>query len=79
MKHFLLMLIMVSSAILSAKPNSNSDIKNGSISGRIMDAELNEPLPYVNVIIKDEGNKIIAVGITSDNGTFKIDKIPKVL
>jgi iron complex outermembrane receptor protein len=79
MKHFLLMLIMVSSAILSAKPNSNSDIKNGSISGRIMDAELNEPLPYANVIIKDEGNKIIAVGITSDNGTFKIDKIPKVL
>jgi outer membrane receptor protein involved in Fe transport len=77
MKHFLLMLIMVSSTILSAQPNSNSDIKNGSISGRIMDAELNEPLPYVNVIIKDAANKIITGGITADDGTFKIDKIPK--
>lgn len=71
------MLIMVSSTILSAQPNSNSDIKNGSISGRIMDAELNEPLPYVNVIIKDAANKIITGGITADDGTFKIDKIPK--
>lgn len=73
------MLIMVSSPILSAQPNSNSDIENGSISRQVMDAELNEPLPYVNVIIKDEANKIIMFGITSDNGTFKIDKVPKVL
>ena len=77
MKHFFLMLIMVSSAILSAQPNSNSEIKNGSISGRIMDAELNEPLPYVNIIIKDAANKIITGGITNDDGTFKIEKIPK--
>ena len=79
MKHFLLMLIMVSSAILSAQPNSNSDIKSGSISGRIMDAELNDPLPYVNIIIKDSANKIITGGITNDDGTFKIEKIPEGL
>ncbi|MBC3847024.1 TonB-dependent receptor [Winogradskyella echinorum] len=77
MKHFFLMLIMVSSAILSAQPNSNSDIKNGSISGRVMDAELNEPLPYVNVIIKDMVDKIITGSITNDDGTFNIDKIPE--
>lgn len=71
------MLIMVSSAILSAQPNSNSDIKNGSISGRVMDAELNEPLPYVNVIIKDMADKIITGSITNDDGTFNIDKIPE--
>lgn len=76
MKHFLLMLLMVSSAILSSQPNSNSDIKNGSISGRIIDAELNEPLPYVNIVIKDATNKIITGGITRDDGTFKIEKIP---
>lgn len=68
---------MVSSAILSAQPNSNSDIKNGSISGRVMDAELNEPLPYVNVIIKDMADKIITGSITNDDGTFNIDKIPE--
>jgi hypothetical protein len=61
MKHFFLMLIVVSSAIISAQPNSNSEIKNGSISGRIFDAELNEPLPYVNIVIKDGANKIIVL------------------
>ena len=77
MKHFFVMLIMVSSAILSAQPNSNSEIKNGSISGRIIDADLNEPLSYVNIIIKDTSGKIITGGITSSDGTFKIEKIPE--
>ncbi|WP_179346022.1 outer membrane beta-barrel family protein [Winogradskyella ursingii] len=77
MKHFLLMLLMVSSAILSAQPKSNSDIKNGSISGRIIDAQLNEPLPYVNVIVKDSADKIITGSITNADGTFNIEKIPE--
>jgi outer membrane receptor protein involved in Fe transport len=77
MKHFFLMLLMVSSTILSAQPNSNSEIKYGSISGRIMDAELNEPLPYVNVIIMDINGKIITGSITNPDGTFKIEKIPE--
>jgi len=76
MKHFFLMLLMVSSAILSAQPKSNSDIKTGSISGRVIDAGLNEPLPYVNVIIKDSNEKIITGGITNTDGTFNISKIP---
>lgn len=77
MKHFFLMLIMVSSTILSAQPKSNSVIKNGSVSGRVIDAELNQPLPYVNIVIKDAVNKIITGGITKDDGTFKIDNIPE--
>lgn len=71
------MLLMVSSAILSAQPSSNSEIKYGSISGRIMDTELNEPLPYVNVIIKDNNDKIITGSITNNDGTFNIVKIPE--
>ncbi|MBU2928534.1 outer membrane beta-barrel family protein [Winogradskyella psychrotolerans] len=77
MKQFLLMLIMVSSTIVSAQPNANSDIKNGSVSGRVIDAELNEPLPYVNIVIKDMANKIITGGITNDDGTFEIENIPE--
>ena len=71
------MLIMVSSTILSAQPNSNSDVKNGSVSGRVLDSELNEPLPYVNIVIKDAANKVITGGITNNDGTFKIDRIPE--
>lgn len=77
MKHVLLMLLMVSSAILSAQPHSNSDIKNGSISGRVIDAKLKEALPYVNIVVKDSNAKIITGGITNDDGTFLIDKIPE--
>ncbi|GAB4156880.1 MAG: outer membrane beta-barrel family protein [Winogradskyella sp.] len=68
---------MVSSAILSAQPNSNTDIKNGTISGRVLDAVLNEPLPYVNIVIKDASEKVITGGITDSEGNFTIEKIPE--
>ncbi|GAA4244849.1 outer membrane beta-barrel family protein [Winogradskyella damuponensis] len=68
---------MVSSTILRAQPNSNSDIKNGTVSGRVIDAQLNQPLPYVNIVIKDIANKVITGGITNDDGTFEIENIPE--
>lgn len=77
MKQFLLMLILVSSTILSAQPNSNKDIKNGSISGRVLDANLNEPLPYVNIVVKDATSKVLTGGITDNEGNFTIEKIPE--
>lgn len=77
MKHFLLMLIMFSSTIISAQPSSVSNFKNGSVSGRVIDAQLNQPLPYVNIVIKDIANTIITGGITNDDGTFKVDNIPE--
>ena len=54
MKHYLMVIAMLFSFVTIAQPNSNSGIKNGSISGQVMDATLKEPLPYVNVIIKDK-------------------------
>ncbi len=68
---------MLFSFVTIAQPNSNSDIKNGSISGRVMDAKLKQPLPYVNVIIKDKDQKVITGGITDADGSFFIDKIPE--
>lgn len=43
----------------------------GSITGKIVDKKNNEPLPYVNVIVK-KANKFISGGITSDKGIFYI-------
>jgi outer membrane receptor protein involved in Fe transport len=77
MKQFIMMLILVSTTILSAQPNANKDIKNGSVSGRVIDAKLNEPLPYVNIVVKDQNNKVITGGITNESGDFKIDQIPE--
>lgn len=46
----------------------------GSISGKIVDKKSNEPLPYVNIVVKEE-NKVITGGITSDKGTFLIKNL----
>lgn len=53
------------------------ELRDGTVSGRVIDSGLNQPLPYVNVIIKDASNTIITGGITDDNGNFKIEKIPE--
>lgn len=46
----------------------------GSISGKVVDKKSNQPLPYVNVIIK-ESAKFITGGITSDKGIFVIKNL----
>ena len=63
--------------IFNTHATENETLVDGSISGKIIDATLNEPLPYVNVIIKNSNGEIITGGITLEDGTFKITKIPK--
>ena len=56
---------------------ANSTIpKQGSVSGKVIDAHSKESLPYVSIIIKDAENKIITGGITGNNGHFMIHKVP---
>ncbi|MEZ4796056.1 MAG: outer membrane beta-barrel family protein [Flavobacteriaceae bacterium] len=56
---------------------SENKLVDGSISGKVLDDVLNEPLPYVNIIIKNEKGEIVTGSITQDDGTFKITKIPE--
>jgi iron complex outermembrane receptor protein len=77
MKKISLLCMLLLSVMASAQPPKLSNNRDGSVSGRIMDATLNQPLPYVNVIIKDASDTIITGGITQDNGTFEIKKIPE--
>ncbi|WP_339921151.1 outer membrane beta-barrel family protein [uncultured Flavobacterium sp.] len=46
----------------------------GSITGKVIDKNSNETLPYVNVIVK-EGDKFITGGITSEKGNFYIKNL----
>lgn len=50
--------------------------KPGVISGKVIDETSKEPLPYVNIVVRDMAKKVITGGITGDNGTFKIKDIP---
>ena len=47
---------------------------SGSIKGKVTDKKTNEPLPYVNIILKDN-DKIVTGGVTSEEGNFTINKL----
>lgn len=76
MKKFALLCAIFFCAISNAQP-LNNETRTGSISGKILDASLNEPLPYVNLIIKNEANETITGGISLEDGTFNITKVPE--
>lgn len=52
-----------------------SDDKTGTISGKVLDATLKQPLPYVNIILKNTKEEVLTGGITSEDGSFKIEKV----
>ena len=60
----------------SINAQDNSKPKIGSVSGKVLDANLQQSLPYVNIVIKDTNNTIITGGITNDDGTFTVNQIP---
>ncbi|WP_298894331.1 TonB-dependent receptor [uncultured Psychroserpens sp.] len=64
-------------ALMAFAQPSESELRDGTVSGRVIDAKLNQPLPYVNVIVKDSKDVIITGGITDDKGKFKIEKLPE--
>ncbi|MFD2890948.1 TonB-dependent receptor domain-containing protein [Flavobacterium chuncheonense] len=47
---------------------------SGSITGKVMDKNTNEPLPYVTVVLK-ENETMVTGGITNEAGIFDIDKL----
>jgi iron complex outermembrane receptor protein len=50
---------------------------NGSLSGSVIDKNLQEPLPYVTITVQDTTSELLMGGITDDNGNFKISDIPE--
>ena len=75
-KLFLLCLILYSISVKahSTDPGTNAD-KTGTISGKVLDSELKQPLPYVNIVIKNMSGDILTGGITLEDGSFKIEKV----
>ncbi|MBP6557191.1 MAG: carboxypeptidase-like regulatory domain-containing protein, partial [Flavobacterium sp.] len=68
MKFKLLLLLLVSNCtVLLAQTNTN----NGLITGKVIDKNSKQPIPYVNVSVLEEA-KIITGGITQENGNFSI-------
>lgn len=49
----------------------------GIVSGQVVDAKTNEPLPYVNIIVRDMAENMVSSGITTEEGNFNINDLPK--
>ncbi|MGW9685673.1 TonB-dependent receptor domain-containing protein [Flagellimonas sp. 2504JD1-5] len=57
---------------------NNNEPPIGSISGVVLDNALNQPVAYAAIVIKSEdGSETITGGITADDGTFEIKKLPE--
>ena len=55
---------------------SNLPAKIGTVTGRVIDQNLNQPVPYATVVIKStEDGSAVTGGITAEDGTFEIEKI----
>jgi len=53
------------------------DPKGGTIQGKVIDAGTNKPMEYVNIAIFSCADSSLVTGtITSENGEFKIEKLP---
>ncbi|MCO6146828.1 TonB-dependent receptor domain-containing protein [Flavobacterium sp. NRK1] len=68
MKFKLLCMLLLGSIMTMTAQNP------GSITGKIIDNTTKEPLPYVSIVIKDNGT-VVTGGITEDNGTFTIKNL----
>jgi len=78
MKKLTLLFALLSCALFSTHANT-TDPENalGSISGKVIDNTLQQPVAYAAIVIKSEdGTETITGGITLDDGTFDIKKLP---
>lgn len=67
----LLLCFFSSLTFLHAQTQGNNP---GSVSGKVIDKNSKEPIPYVNISIK-QGEKVVTGGITQDNGNFSIKNL----
>jgi outer membrane receptor protein involved in Fe transport len=78
MKHLFLACFLLVSFFTQSQNSANTVnvLLNGSITGKVIDATLSQPLPYVTIILKSETGETINGTITDNNGLFNINKIP---
>lgn len=77
MKKIILLFILAFSVSTYAQMDKSKIAKPGIVSGKVIDQKSKEPLPYVNIVIKDSAKKIITGGITELDGKFRVKDIPE--
>ena len=69
--------IVVKAIILLWSVLTWSQVQNTTVSGKIIDANLKEPLAYVNVVLKNSNttNEFVVGVITNDEGVFTLENV----
>ncbi|MHA7057905.1 TonB-dependent receptor domain-containing protein [Aquimarina sp. M1] len=73
-KAILLFFLSLCCVLATAQPNN--DVIVGTVTGKVIDKNLNQPIPYATIIINDGSEKVVSGGITKEDGTFLIADIP---
>lgn len=68
-----LTLFFIGSAFAQPSP---TEIINGSVQGSVLDTATGEPIPYATIVVASGNGETITGGITNDDGSFEITKIP---
>src|SRR5690554_8384 len=76
MKNLFFVVLTLISLKQHAQNSAINLIKDGTITGTVLDKADNQPLPYLTIVIKDEANNTLTGSITDDSGEFKISDIP---
>jgi outer membrane receptor protein involved in Fe transport len=77
-KVFILLAILASVSVFATTDPENPDLKIGTISGKVMDLALNQPVAYATIVVKStEDMSTITGGITTEEGVFEITKLPE--
>ena len=76
MKQLIILFAMLASLSTYALHEPSTD-KPGKISGTVIDKNLQQPIPYVTIVIKTINGEIITGGVTDDDGKFIIEEIPE--
>ncbi|WP_430968725.1 TonB-dependent receptor domain-containing protein [Spongiimicrobium sp. 2-473A-2-J] len=73
----ILLALLFCAANLANTLPPTSDLKIGSVSGKVIDAKLKQPVAYAAIVIKaEDGSSTITGGITKEDGTFEVKGLP---
>ncbi|MCK4360366.1 MAG: TonB-dependent receptor, partial [Bacteroidales bacterium] len=74
---FLLLTVYYTMAQRPQGGNSGSTSQEGIITGKIIDADLNQPMEYANVVLFQKRDSSMVTGtVTNADGVFKLENLP---
>ncbi len=77
-KALLLCALLLSGALTATPLTDPSDLRIGSVTGKVIDKTLQQPVAYAAIVIKStEDNSTVTGGITTEDGSFEVKKIPE--